>query len=288
MCSGDVPQLEGIQHVMAKAAPFSNSGYPPSEEAAPLSFAPQREEAADDVGAASSASAPHSAEVSTIALSISDTGSERSVGSDRGVHVEVINWDELRLGHRLQPYRRYAHCREDVYLLSAFLELGELRDIDGDSVKLLLRALKLLHLCDYSSEDLCSFLAHASAYFASAYGLCGMHMDECEIGNVLVLLIFIAHCYVQDETCPLHVWHQYLFRKYCPLRTLNAAILRLLEIRQYILRLESQDLDQRFAYLQHAVRKPREREHMFLGSEPAKVHRQQAILSKVRGIKKYR
>jgi len=257
MLSAPASPADAAQHVTAKAAP---------------------------------ASAPQSEEVSTIALSISDSASERSVGSANSAscYVEVIRWDELAYGHRLQPYRRYAHCREDIYLLSAFLELSEVRDIDGDSVKLLLRALKLLHLCDYSSEDLCSFLAHASAYFVDAFTLCGMHMDACEVGNVLVTLLFIAHCYVQDETCPLHVWHQYLFKKYCPVRTLNAAILRLLEIRQYILRLESQDLATRFAYLLKALQKPRiEREHMLLGPEP-KVHRQQAILSKVRGMRKYR
>lgn len=234
--------------------------------------------------------APHSAEVSTVAVSVEDSSSERSscsqTGYERG-YVEVIRWDELRLGYRLQPLRRYAHCREDVYLLSAFLELAELRDIDADSAKLLLRALKLLHLCDYSAEDLCSFLAHASAYFVDAYTLCGMHMDECEVGNVLVTLLFVAHCYVQDETCPLHVWHQYLFRKYCPLRTLNSAILRLLEIRRYILRLDDQELTTRYEFLQNAIRRSRVVEHMYISNEQ-KAQRHQAILSKVRGIRKYR
>merc|ERR1719253_1725401 len=124
-----------------------------------------------------------------------------------------------------------------------------------DSTKLLLRALKLLRLCDYSLEDLCSILAHASAYFIDAFGLCGSVMDQSEVGNVLATLMFVAHCYVQDETCPLHVWHQHLFRKYCPLRTLNAAIVRLLEIRRYVLRLDSQDLSTRYVILYKAMKK---------------------------------
>merc|ERR1712113_372365 len=82
----------------------------------------------------------------------------------------------------------------------------------------------------------------------------GSQMDHSEVGNVLVTLMFIAHCYVQDETCPLRVWHQHLFRKYCSLKTLNAAILRLLEIRQYVLRLETKELQRRFSYLLAAVR----------------------------------
>merc|ERR1719296_321040 len=81
-------------------------------------------------------------------------------------------------------------------------------------------------------------------------------MDSCEVGNVLTTLMFIAHCYVQDETCPLHVWHQHLFKAYCPLRTLNVAILRLMEIRRYMLRLNQEDFDRRyFSLLQAAQRR---------------------------------
>jgi len=227
------------------------------------------------------------ASASSIGISVGDSScSERSIGSDRGCLVEVIHWDELRLGSCLQPYRRYAHCREDIYLLSAFLELSAVNDIDGDSVKLLLRAIKLLHLCSYSWEDLCSFLAHASAYFVDTFELCGVHMDACEVGNVLVTLMFIAHCYVQDETCPLRVWHQHLFRKYCPLKTLNVAILRLLKIRNHILRLPTEDLETRFNFLQAAMKKPwSQRERVRVGGPESNG---QAILSKVRGIKKYR
>lgn len=152
---------------------------------------------------------------------------------------------------------RYAHCADDVYLLGCFLELTHLQDIDGDSLKLLFRGLRLLRLCDYSVEDICSILAHASSYFIDAYKLCGSHMDASEVGNVLATLMFIAHSYVQDETCPLHVWHQHLFRKYCPLRTLNAAVMRLLEIRRFQLGLEQKDLSDRYNKLSRSVQRRR-------------------------------
>merc|ERR1719291_905124 len=89
-------------------------------------------------------------------------------------------------------------------------------------------------------------------------------MDSCEarwrilmdtVGNVLTTLMFIAHCYVQDETCPLHVWHQHLFKSYCPLRTLNVAIVRPMEIRRYVLRLEQDDFDRRYFSLLQAAQK---------------------------------
>jgi len=113
-----------------------------------------------------------------------------------------------------------------------------------------------------------------------AFGLCGSVMDSSEVGNVLVTLMFVAHCYVQDETCPLHVWHQHLFRKYCPLRTLNAAIVRLLEIRRYVLRLDSQDLSTRYVNLYKAVEKHKALDGA--GDMPAPlVSTKNAILSKV-------
>lgn len=165
-------------------------------------------------------------------------------------------WDADRIAKYLLPHTQYAHCGEDINLLARVLELSRVSEADNETTKLLLRALKFLRLCDYSVEDICSTLAHASAYFVDAFSLCGNAMDSCEVGNVLTTLMFIAHCYVQDETCPLHVWHQHLFKAYCPLRTLNVAILRLMEIRRYMLRLNQEDFDRRyFSLLQAAQRR---------------------------------
>mmetsp|Transcript_5011 Transcript_5011/g.12222 ORF Transcript_5011/g.12222 Transcript_5011/m.12222 type:complete len:255 (-) Transcript_5011:72-836(-) len=169
------------------------------------------------------------------------------------IFAREVPWHELHLGEQIQPYQNYAHCVGDVHLLARFLELTELPDIQGDSVKLLFRTLKFLRLCDYTVEDICSILAHTSSYFLDAWTLCGNQMDGSEVGNVLATLTYVAHCYVQDETCPLHIWHQHLFRKYCPLKTLNAAVIRLMQIRRYVLRLTSDDLNYRFGRLKDAL-----------------------------------
>lgn len=171
-----------------------------------------------------------------------------------------IPWDKIPFGRQLQPFQSRAHCAADVYLLSRFLELASLydtpSDIDDESLKLLLRVLRFLHLCDYSAVDICSILAHASVYFGDVFEMCGAQMDADEVGNVLATLIFIAHCYVQDETCPMHVWHRYIFRDYCPLNTLNAAVVRLLQIRGHVLRLDDEVLDERFNALLQASQIP--------------------------------
>ena len=69
-------------------------------------------------------------------------------------------------------------------------------------------------------QDICAILAHASAYFMDVYSQCagmqaGHHVlnidfrndlssfqklaQATEVGHILATLIFIAHCYVQDE-----------------------------------------------------------------------------------------
>jgi len=107
----------------------------------------------------------------------------------------------------------------------------------------------MLRLCGYPRQDICCVLAHASAYFSAVFESVGVDMDNEEAGNVLVLLMYIAHSYVNDETCPLKLWHKHLFRNYCTVKTLDLAITRLLELRGYMLRLSDRDLARRMDHL---------------------------------------
>lgn len=169
---------------------------------------------------------------------------------------ESIPWDQLKFGQVIHPACKYAWSADDIYLLVAFLELAGVNDIDTKSAALLLKMLKLLHQCRYSAVDICSILAHASAYFADVFAICGGIMDKAEVGNVLATVTFLAHSYVQDETCPLHVWHKHLFRGYCKIKKLSEAVLRIMSIRKYILRLEDDDLANRYQTLCAAIRMP--------------------------------
>merc|ERR1719382_594577 len=103
------------------------------------------------------------------------------------------------MARRLLPCRGYAECGEDINLVAHVLELCRVPEADSETAKLVLRALKFLRQCDYSAEDICSTLAHASAYFVETFSLCGNKMDVSEVGNVLTTLMFVAHCYVLDE-----------------------------------------------------------------------------------------
>jgi hypothetical protein len=94
-----------------------------------------------------------------------------------------------------------------------------------------------------------AILAHASAYYETTIECCGERMDSEERNMIMIPLMFIAHSYTMDETCPLAVWHKYLLRSYSSVSTLNSAVLRLMELRKWNLRLEEADLQMRLAVL---------------------------------------
>mmetsp|Transcript_32457 Transcript_32457/g.92493 ORF Transcript_32457/g.92493 Transcript_32457/m.92493 type:complete len:266 (+) Transcript_32457:42-839(+) len=167
--------------------------------------------------------------------------------------VELVSWERVALGTKIKPHCTSAHCAADIYLLSAFLTMSRLQDIGGDGIRLLLRALKFLRLCDYSAEDIASILAHTCEYMKDVLKVCGDRMDAQEVGNVVVCLMFMAHSWSQDETCPLRVWHRHIFREYCSIKTLNLAVVRLFELRRYRMRLPTQKVIDNMERLQAAV-----------------------------------
>jgi hypothetical protein len=144
----------------------------------------------------------------------------------------------------------------DLHLLACFLELSKLEKVDKASVKLLFKSLKFLRSCQYTSDSICSVLAHASCYFTDWRGHLQVPLAEAEAGHVLLAQMFIAHCHVCDETCPLKHWHAHLFKRYCPLSTLNHAIMKLLEHRGHRLRLDDEQLASRYAALTRAMWTP--------------------------------
>lgn len=156
----------------------------------------------------------------------------------------------------LTRFYREAYCPEDVRMLETFAGILQLPQNTGEFVKPVLRSMKLLRLCDYTPEDICCIMAHASVYFRQVYGLCGNDMDANEIGNVAATLLFIAHSYTQDEVCPLKIWHRHLFKKYCSMRLLNAAVFRLLRICRFRLRANDEEIQDAFRRLMVASGTP--------------------------------
>jgi len=138
-------------------------------------------------------------------------------------------------------------------MVTAFFELVHQASAPASAKKLVQKTVRLLDQCDYLEDEVCSVLAHASAYFEDIYTQCGHRMTSNEVGYIMVVLIYIAHCHVLDEACPLRLWHQHLCKRYCSLSMLDAAVMRLMKMRNYRTRLSEDDFETRYSPLLSAA-----------------------------------
>eukprot|EP00927_Polykrikos_kofoidii_P018972 TRINITY_DN18831_c0_g1_i2.p1 TRINITY_DN18831_c0_g1~~TRINITY_DN18831_c0_g1_i2.p1 ORF type:complete len:301 (-),score=49.01 TRINITY_DN18831_c0_g1_i2:66-968(-) len=121
----------------------------------------------------------------------------------------------------------------------------------------LLRTVDMMQRCGYAVEDLCSTLAHASVYlcdlakFRSSSGLEEMSSDE--LITFPVLMVYMAHTYVLDQCCPLHVWNQFLFHDQFKIHELDKALISLFRSRGFKLRVPGHTLHERCATLFYAA-----------------------------------
>jgi hypothetical protein len=135
-------------------------------------------------------------------------------------------------------------------LVFGFVKLSGVRVEVSTSPALqrLVRAVTFLRSCGYATQDVILVLAHASVYCDSIREQVGQ-MKSKEGVNVLMVLMFMAHSYVLDSHCPLRTWHRYLFQDYCNLSTLECAIMSLMKLRGYVLRVSEDVLEVRVSEL---------------------------------------
>jgi len=77
---------------------------------------------------------------------------------------------------------------------------------------------------------------------------------EAERASIAVLQCYNAHCFVQDEACPLKYWRKNIYgENYCSLRVLNAASMKLFKILQYNLSVKEDERLQKEALLRAAI-----------------------------------
>lgn len=172
---------------------------------------------------------------------------------------------------------KYAHLPEDLVLVSRFCRLlGEgkeqvwelVKDNEG-LFKTVLQGVRLMHLCDYQYPDIVLVLAYGSVYFKTTFAHIGHKMSKHEAAHVCVLLIYLAHGFLLDETCPLRCWHKHIFRKYCTLKVLDAALFRLFQMRtDFGLRVTDEEQKQALEGLGNVVGMGRSRASSTRGSSP--------------------
>eukprot|EP00927_Polykrikos_kofoidii_P051147 TRINITY_DN44946_c0_g1_i1.p1 TRINITY_DN44946_c0_g1~~TRINITY_DN44946_c0_g1_i1.p1 ORF type:complete len:242 (+),score=31.50 TRINITY_DN44946_c0_g1_i1:67-792(+) len=135
-------------------------------------------------------------------------------------------------------------CDDDGFdrcIVAAFIDLAGYIDAEDETASLVLKAVRMLMSCLFSVDDICVVLSFASVYFQDFIKLVGATVHS-EASRILTLAMFLAHCYVLDEHCPLRVWHAYLFEDFCDMATLNGAVVDLLTMRGNLLRVEAKEL----------------------------------------------
>eukprot|EP00425_Heterocapsa_triquetra_P024233 CAMPEP_0195117656 /NCGR_PEP_ID=MMETSP0448-20130528/114814_1 /TAXON_ID=66468 /ORGANISM="Heterocapsa triquestra, Strain CCMP 448" /LENGTH=320 /DNA_ID=CAMNT_0040154877 /DNA_START=81 /DNA_END=1040 /DNA_ORIENTATION=- len=181
-------------------------------------------------------------------------GDSRSVGLARKPTMAprdapVVGDEEAKEVIRFtQDTARYAQYKDDLVLVWRFANmLVEASPGAADKIKhetfykTVLQGIRLMHLCDFNYSDVVVTLAYASAYFRSAFSAIGHKMGDTEAAYVCVLLIYLAHSFVLDETCPLRFWQTHIFRKYCNVKVLDAALFRLFHGRDFRLRITPEE-----------------------------------------------
>eukprot|EP00929_Paragymnodinium_shiwhaense_P007015 TRINITY_DN110971_c0_g1_i1.p1 TRINITY_DN110971_c0_g1~~TRINITY_DN110971_c0_g1_i1.p1 ORF type:complete len:371 (+),score=62.94 TRINITY_DN110971_c0_g1_i1:57-1169(+) len=142
--------------------------------------------------------------------------------------------------------------RDNLRLSRCFTDLAEVPPGRIEAQDLVMRAVQLLRSCGFQTFELCEVLAHASAYNLDVTRAFG-EVQASECGYILMLLVFIAHSYVDDEHCPLRIWHKYLFANYCDMPTLNTAVMLLLKTRDHKLRVPPDEVERRYRRLLESV-----------------------------------
>lgn len=127
------------------------------------------------------------------------------------------------------------------------------------AVRLMLRCLRLLHLCGYPREDIEVIVAHASCYLRDLMAVMRQdglpEMGIGELAHVFCVAMYVAHSYTEDQNCPLQVWHKHLFMRYCEMETLNDAVMFFLARLDFTLRVSKRALRERLRMLQSECQK---------------------------------
>eukprot|EP00927_Polykrikos_kofoidii_P034232 TRINITY_DN29069_c0_g1_i1.p1 TRINITY_DN29069_c0_g1~~TRINITY_DN29069_c0_g1_i1.p1 ORF type:complete len:317 (+),score=48.81 TRINITY_DN29069_c0_g1_i1:297-1247(+) len=157
-----------------------------------------------------------------------------------------------------------AHFPDDLVLVSRFVTmLGEStpsvreRLHQEEVIKTILRGVRLMHLCDFSYSDVVMTLSYASVYFRVIFHEVKGNMGSVEAAHICVLSMYLAHCFILDENCPLCHWQKHIFRKYCTLKVLDSALFSLFHKQAFHLRIASEEERKAVSFLLAAIDSPR-------------------------------
>mmetsp|Transcript_67276 Transcript_67276/g.197498 ORF Transcript_67276/g.197498 Transcript_67276/m.197498 type:complete len:338 (-) Transcript_67276:317-1330(-) len=139
---------------------------------------------------------------------------------------------------------RFAKYPDDLVLVLRFMDTleGVASRAKGETTcKTILQGVRLMHSCKYSYADIVLTLTYTSVYFRETVDQINQNMCDYEAAHVCALLMFLAHSFILDETCPLKFWQQNIFKHYCSLKILDMALFRLFRLLNFQLRISNDD-----------------------------------------------
>eukprot|EP00930_Biecheleria_cincta_P073831 TRINITY_DN6110_c0_g1_i3.p1 TRINITY_DN6110_c0_g1~~TRINITY_DN6110_c0_g1_i3.p1 ORF type:complete len:274 (+),score=29.36 TRINITY_DN6110_c0_g1_i3:65-886(+) len=130
---------------------------------------------------------------------------------------------------------------EDLDLVARFCELSEVPQDASypEQFGLMLKLVTVLRLTPLCHEEMLSILALAAIYFREAVKLDSELSGPQFIGCALVLCAFLGQCHLIDEAGTLKEWHILLLNEEWSLEELNKLLLRLLTMRDCVLRVRN-------------------------------------------------
>lgn len=135
--------------------------------------------------------------------------------------------------------------------VGAFLTLAKL-PVSQEVTASILSTLVLFRRMNYDDTDILSVMSHASAYSACIQQR-SLGTSAGELGSLLVVCIYAAHGWVMDLHCPARVWFADVLERRCSIKAFNKAIMHLMRLRGYRLRITPRSLSERFNNLKSAI-----------------------------------
>mmetsp|Transcript_134592 Transcript_134592/g.304884 ORF Transcript_134592/g.304884 Transcript_134592/m.304884 type:complete len:255 (+) Transcript_134592:34-798(+) len=126
--------------------------------------------------------------------------------------------------------------------LVSWLKDGVLGSDCAETRKKLVRVIDALLHAQVDDTEIAEMLIHAQAYMEEYKPVLAPLRDSERMYTTLLLLV-MAHWHVSDDPCSLGDWHATIFADYCELEKLEVALVGLLKLRQFRLRVDDDILD---------------------------------------------
>lgn len=102
------------------------------------------------------------------------------------------------------------------------------------------RAFRMLRSCQYPPEDILQCAALTVCHWprirqkiAHIVSRSAGTVDLKESVYIGILQLFLSHCWLLDQTCPLKEWHRHIFGSYCSFGCLNDAMMKLFALQEF-------------------------------------------------------